>query len=165
MANNLIEMVKKKLEPTDQIRLSSSDRALLEQTCKGLEEIRNQRLSEAKALEDMKTILQNKKEIDPEELAKLKEALEGSGEMTRRLAQEAKDAAEKAQAATEDMKRVFGESSEGLKEVRELIKNSQEDAKASVKKGVQPLLVLSWLQFLATLGVMAILVLNILGIV
>lgn len=56
MANNLVETLKKKLDIPDQVRLSAADRVLLEQTCKGLEEIKKQRLSEAAALEELKEL-------------------------------------------------------------------------------------------------------------
>ena len=71
MANNFLDMVKRKLDVPDQVRLTASDRALLEQTCSGLEEIKQQRLSEIAALTDIKELVQSNPELFAGECAKL----------------------------------------------------------------------------------------------
>lgn len=140
MANNFLDMVKRKLDAPDQVRLTASDRALLEQTCSGLEEIKKQRQSEAEALAELKALIQ----YNPELFA---------GEF------------EKIQASIEDtLKKVEATQVSTEKAIR--ISASEEEYKTQkIKKKLSAVTFFSVVSFLTSLGTLAVLLLNIFGII
>lgn len=140
MANNFLDMVKRKLDTPDQVRLTASDRALLEQTCSGLEEIKKQRQSEAEALAELKALVQ----YNPELFA---------------------GAFEKIQASIEDtLKKVEATQVSTEKAIR--ISASEEEYKTQkMKKKLSTVTFFSVVSFLTSLGTLAVLLLNIFGII
>ncbi|MBQ9119538.1 MAG: hypothetical protein IJY09_05720 [Lachnospiraceae bacterium] len=164
MANNFLDLVKKKLEVSDQVHLSASDRALLEQTCKGLEEIKQQRLSEAAALTELKELVQNHPELFAEECAKLQTSFDTVSKENNKLieyalqsAKKSQEAAERSQAAAEDAALQSATTAQKSTEETQLIQ--------SMQKRFSSLTCLCWFSFLTTLGTLTILILNILGII
>lgn len=148
MANNFLDKVKRKLDAPDQVRLTASDRALLEQTCSGLEEIKQQRLSEIAALTDIRELVQNNPEffvgectrIFEEEYGKLKTSVE-----------ETLKKVEAAQASTEKAIRISA--------------SEDEYETQKMKKKLSAVTFFSVVSFLTSLGTLAVLLLNIFGII
>jgi len=140
MANNFLDMVKRKLDAPDQVRLTASDRALLEQTCSGLEEIKKQRESEAEALKELKALVQYNPELF-------------SGEF------------EKIQASIADtLKKVETTQVSTEKAIR--IAASEDEYKTQkVKKKLSTVTFFCVVSFLTSLGTLAVLLLNIFGII
>ena len=148
MANNFLDIVKRKLDIPDQVRLTASDRALLEQTCSGLEEIKQQRLSEIAALTDIKELVQSNPELFAGKCAKLFEE-----EYT------------KLQSAVEEtLKKVEAAQVSTEKAIR--ISSSEEEYKTQkMKKKLSTVTFFSVVSFLTSLGTLAVLLLNIFGII
>jgi len=140
MANNFLDMVKRKLDAPDQVRLTPSDRALLEQTCSGLEEIKKQRLSEAETLAELKALAQYNPELVAEECAKIQTAVE-----------EALKKVEAAQASTEKAIRISASEEEYMTQ--------------KVKKKLSAVTFFCVVSFITSLGTLAVLLLNIFGII
>lgn len=140
MANNFLDMVKRKLDAPDQVRLTASDRALLEQTCSGLEEIKKQRLSEAETLAELKALAQYNPEFVAGECEKLQNSID-----------EALKKVEAAQAATEKAIRLSASEEEYMTQ--------------KVKKKLSVVTCFCVFSFLTSLGTLAVLILNILGII
>ena len=140
MANNFLDMVKRKLDTPDQVRLTASDRALLEQTCSGLEEIKRQRESEAEALAEIKALAQFNPELVAGECEKLQNSLN-----------DALKKIEEAQAATEKAIRISA---------------SEEEYKTlKIKKKLSAVTFFCVVSFLTSLGTLAVLLLNIFGVI
>ncbi|MBQ9765432.1 MAG: hypothetical protein IJW18_04480 [Lachnospiraceae bacterium] len=151
MANNILGLVKKKLESPEVLRLSASDRALLEQTCKGLEEIKQQRVSELMVLSDIKDMLQNQTGISEKDIERLQEAVEV--------------AAKESNKAIEESIQKIGEK-QTVSE-KDILLALSEEAYA-IKKVQKRYLVVTWfcaISLLASFGTMAVLILNVLGII
>lgn len=167
MANNLLEIVKKKLEAPDQLRLSAADRALLEQTCKGLEEIKQQRLSEAAALSELKELIQSNPELFAEEIAnqftQLKTAIEQSSLENQKFAETVLQTAVKAQETADAALQTAAKTREATES--SLLATANAQGIQNNAKRISSLTALCWISLLATLGTMTILVLNILGII
>ena len=148
MANNFLDMVKRKLDVPDQVRLTASDRALLEQTCSGLEEIKQQRLSEIAALTDIKELVQSNPELFAGECAKL---FEEEYTKLQSVVEETLKKVEAAQVSTEKAIRISA---------------SEEEYKTQkMKKKLSTVTFFSVVSFLTSLGTLAVLLLNIFGII
>lgn len=181
MANNLMEIVKKKLETPDQIHLSAADRALLEQTCKGLDEIKQQRLSEAAALSELKELIQSNPELFAEEIAnnfvKLQTTIEQTALENQKLAEHALTTASEAQKSAEAALLAAANAQKATESALQTTAKAQEATENAILTATRPassenterrissLTALCWISLLATLGTMTILILNILGIV
>ncbi|MBE5948632.1 MAG: hypothetical protein E7261_06320 [Lachnospiraceae bacterium] len=140
MANNFLDMVKRKLDAPDQVRLTASDRALLEQTCSGLEEIKKQRESEAEALKELKALIQYNPEVVSGEFEKLQVSIE------------------------EALKRVEATQVSTEKAIR--ISASEEEYKAQkMKKKLSAAIFFGVVSFLTSVGTLTVLLLNIFGII
>ncbi len=140
MANNFLDMVKRKLDTPDQVRLTASDRALLEQTCSGLEEIKKQRQSEAEALAELKALVQYNPELFAGEFEKIQVSIEDTLKKV-----------EAAQVSTEKAIRISA---------------SEEEYKTQkMKKKLSTVTFFSVVSFLTSLGTLAVLLLNIFGII
>lgn len=140
MANNFLDMVKRKLDAPDQVRLTASDRALLEQTCSGLEEIKKQRESEAEALKELKALVQYNPELFEGEFEKIQASI------------------------ADTLKKVEATQVSTEKAIR--ISASEEEYKAQkMKKKLSTVTFFSVVSFLTSLGTLAVLLLNIFGII
>ena len=140
MANNFLDMVKRKLDAPDQVRLTASDRALLEQTCSGLEEIKKQRESEAEALKEIKALVQYNPEVVTGEFERLQVAVE------------------------EALKRVEATQVSTEKAIR--ISASEDEYKTQkIKKKLSTAIFFGVVSFITSLGTLAVLLLNIFGII
>ena len=175
MANNLIEIMKKKIETPDQTRLSATDRALLEQTCKYLEEIKNQRVFETTVLTELKELIQSNPELFAEEvtkeLTKLHASLEQNTLQTKKLAEAALSAASNAQKTSETALQTASDTQKATEAA--LLQSAVESQKTiadaqTIQKNerrLSSLTCLCWFSLLTTLGTMALLILNILDII
>ena len=140
MANNFLDMVKRKLDAPDQVRLTASDRALLEQTCSGLEEIKKQRESEAEALAELKALVQYNPELFAGEFEKIQASI------------------------ADTLKKVEATQVSTEKAIR--ISSSEEEYKTQkMKKKLSTVTFFSVVSFLTSLGTLAVLLLNIFGII
>lgn len=140
MANNFLDMVKRKLDAPDQVRLTASDRALLEQTCSGLEEIKKQRESEAEALKELKALVQYNPELFAGEFEKIQASI------------------------ADTLKKVEATQVSTEKAIR--ISASEEEYKAQkMKKKLSTVTFFSVVSFLTSLGTLAVLLLNIFGVI
>ncbi len=160
MANNLIDVVKKKLETPGQLQLSASDRALLEQTCKGLEEIKQQRLSEAATLSELKELIQSNPEQFTEEMADNFSALRSSIDL---ISQENKTQNALTAKAINNVQQIAN-AALSLISSNEAEDNASEADSRTTKK-ISSLTALCWFSCLVSLGTMTLLILNILGII
>ena len=140
MANNFLDMVKRKLDAPDQVRLTASDRALLEQTCSGLEEIKKQRESEAEALAELKALVQYNPELFAGEFEKIQASIADTLKKV-----------ELTQVSTEKAIRISA---------------SEEEYKAQkMKKKLSTVTFFCVVSFLTSLGTLAVLLLNIFGVI
>lgn len=140
MANNFLDMVKRKLDAPDQVRLTASDRALLEQTCSGLEEIKKQRESEAEALAELKALVQYNPELFAGEFEKIQASI------------------------ADTLKKVEATQVSTEKAIR--ISASEEEYKAQkMKKKLSTVTFFCVVSFLTSLGTLAVLLLNIFGVI
>ncbi len=140
MANNFLDMVKRKLDAPDQVRLTASDRALLEQTCSGLEEIKKQRESEAEALAELKALVQYNPELFAGEFEKIQASI------------------------ADTLKKVESTQVSTEKAIR--ISASEEEYKAQkMKKKLSTVTFFCVVSFLTSLGTLAVLLLNIFGVI
>ena len=140
MANNFLDMVKRKLDAPDQVRLSASDRALLEQTCSGLEEIKKQRESEAEALREIKALIQYNPEVVAGEFERLQVTVE------------------------ESLKRVEATQVSTEKAIR--ISASEDEYKTQkIKKKLSTAIFFGVVSFITSIGTLIVLLLNVFGII
>lgn len=140
MANNFLDMVKRKLDAPDQVRLTASDRALLEQTCSGLEEIKKQRESEAEALAELKALIQYNPELFAGEFEKIQASI------------------------ADTLKKVEATQVSTEKAIR--ISASEDEYKTQkMKKKLSVVTFFCVVSFLTSLGTLAVLLLNIFGII